>query len=136
MTLVLRATLLFGLIWALTSFLFAAVALATLFGEPSHIEAAEIYGVAAMSAVAAFIGLVLAALVAMRLIGRSARADLVSPRGLMIVAACLAGIAALAFAVSSTMDQQDSFFLRFVAGARFEFLVIGLAALVMGLRRG
>jgi hypothetical protein len=135
MILVLRTILLLGLIWALTSFGFTAAALAALFGEPSHIEETQIYGVAAMSATAAVVGLALAALIAMRLAGRRAYADLIAPRGLMVIAACLAGISAWSFAISLTDDQQGSFFLRFVAGARFEFLVLGLAALVMALRK-
>ena len=135
MIIVMRAILLFGLIWALTSFGFTAVTLTALFGEPTYIDERQIYGVAAMSGAVAVIGLGLAVLISLRLTGRRAYADIISPSALKVIAACLAGIAAWSFAIDPAIGQQGNFFLRFVSGARFEFLVIGLAALVMGLRK-
>lgn len=134
MILAVRTALLLGLIWALTSFGFAAIALATLFGQPSYIDPNQIYGVAATSGVATVVGLGLAALVSLRLTGRSAAADHVTPRVLMVIGVCFACIAAWSFLVSSPADQ-DHFFMRFLSGARYEFLMIAVAAIVMGLRK-
>ena len=134
MILVLRTALLLGLIWALTSFGFAAIALATLFGQPSYIDSNQIYGVVATSGVATLVGLGLAVLVSLRLTGRNAAAERVAPPVLMVVGVCFACIAAWAFLVSSSADQ-DHFFMRFLSGARFEFLMVAVAALIMGLRK-
>lgn len=134
MILALRTALLLGLIWALTSFGFAAIALATLFGQPSYIEANQIYGVAATSGVVTVVGLGLAVLVSLRLTGRGAAAERVAPPVLMVIGVCFAGIAAWSFVVGSSADQ-DHFFMRFLSGARFEFLMIAVAALIMGLRK-
>lgn len=135
MILVLRTALLFGLIWALTSFGFAAIALTTLFGQPSYIGAGQIYGVAAASGAAAVVALGLVVLLSLRLLRRGSSAERVSPRALITIAVGFAGIAACSFLLDPTVDQQKHFFLRFVSGARFEFLMIGIAALVMGLRK-
>lgn len=131
----LRTALLFGLIWALTSFGFAAVALTTLFGQPSYIDASQIYGVAAVSGVAAIVGLGLAVLISLMLTGREASAERISPRVLIVIAVCFAGIAAWSFLVDSSVDQQKHFFMRFMSGARFEFLMIAVAAILIGLRK-
>lgn len=135
MILALRTALLFGLIWALTSFGFTAVALTTLFGQPSYIDPSQIYGVVAASGVATVVGLGLAALISLRLAGRVASAERVDSRALMVIAICFAGIAAWSFLVDPPVDQQGHFFMRFMFGARFEFLMIAIAAFVMGLRK-
>ena len=134
MILALRTALLLGLIWALTSFGFAAIALATLFGQPSYIDSNQIYGVAATSGVATLVGLGLAVLVSLRLTGRNVAAERVAPPVLMAIGVCFACIAAWAFLVGSSADQ-DHFFMRFLSGARFEFLMVAVAALIMGLRK-
>ena len=134
MILALRTALLLGLIWAITSFGFAAIALVTLFGQPSYIDSSQICGVAATSGVATVVGLGLAVLVSLRLTGRSAAAERVAPPVLMFIGVCFACIAAWSFLVDSSADQ-DHFFMRFLSGARFEFLMMAMAALVMGLRK-
>ena len=70
MILALRAALLFGLIWALTSFGFTAGALATLFGQPSYISPDQLYGVTAVSAVSAVVALGLVVLLTLHLLGK------------------------------------------------------------------
>jgi hypothetical protein len=134
MMLALRTALLLGLSWALSSFGFAAVSLTTLFGQPSNIDADQIYGVAAASGVATVVGLGLAVLVSLRLTGKGDSTERVASPLLMTIGICFAGVAAWSFLVGSSADP-DHFFIRFLSGARFEFLMIAVAALVMGLRK-
>lgn len=134
MTLAVRIALLLGLIWALTSFGFAAIALTTLIGEPSYIDSSQIYGVVTISGVATIVGLGLAVLVSLRLTGRGVAVGRFASPVLMIIGACFACIAAWSFVVGSSADQ-DHFFIRFLSGARFEFLMIAVAAIIMGLRK-
>jgi hypothetical protein len=135
MILAVRTALLFCLIWALASFGFAAVALTMLFGQPSYIDPNQIYGVATVSGVAAVVGLGLAAVISLRLMGRGSSAEWISPRVLVVIAVCFAGIAAWSFLADPHVDQQEHFFMRFMSGARFEFLTIAAATFVMGLRK-
>ena len=134
MTLALRTVLLFGLIWALTSFAFAAIALASLFGQPSYIDPSQIYGAAATSGVATAAGLGLVVLISLRLTGKSASVERVPPRALIAIAIFFAGIAAWSFLADPPVDQEH-FFMRFMTGARFEFLMVAVAAFAMGLRK-
>lgn len=134
MILALRTVLLFGLIWATTSFGFAALALTTLFGQPSYIDPSQVYAVTVVSCVATVVGLGLAVLISLRLTGRETFAECGSSRALMIVAVCFLGITAWSFLASPPVDQQH-FFVRFLSGARFEFLMIAVAAVVVAFRK-
>lgn len=85
-----------------------------------------------MSAGSAVVALGLAPLLASRLVGKDAAAAHVAPNALRVI-----GLAFCAFSIYSFLivpvDQQD-FFKLFANGARFETLLIGLAALVMATR--
>ena len=130
--LLLRASLLFGLIWTLTSFGFSAGALITLLGKPSYISPGQLYAVVAACAVSAVASLV--ALLALNLLGRRAVVERVPARALMVIGLTFCGVAVYSSLVAPA-DQQGDFFRRFVQGARFEFLLIGVAALIMSTRR-
>lgn len=134
MILALKAALLFGLIWALTSFGFTAGALITLLGQPSYISSSQLYGVTAGSAVSAITTLGLVALLALNLLGREALVERFPSRALMVIGLAFCGMAMYAFLIVP-VDQQEDFFRRFAHGARFEFLLIGAAALIMSARR-
>ncbi len=128
--LVLRAFLLLGLIWTLTSFGFTAGALVTLFGQPSYISPGHLYGVAAVCAVSALLSLGLVTLLALNLLGRRTVVERLSSRVLVAIGLAFCGMAMYSFLVVPA-DQQGDFFRRFAQGARFEFLLIGVAALIM-----
>lgn len=134
MILVTRALLFFGLIWALTSFGFAAGALATLLGQPSHIGPDQLYGVAAVSTVSTVVALGLVVLLALHLLGKGALAGRFSTRALMAIGLTFCAMAIYSF-LSTPANQQEDFFRRFANGARFEFLLVGIAALIMSVRR-
>lgn len=134
MILVLRATLFFGLIWALTSFGFTAGTLLTLMGHPSYIDAAQLQAVAAISAVSAVVAIGLAALLAMRLVGKGDLAGRFPVRALIAIGLSFCAMAGYAFLIFPADEQRD-FYTRFVSGARFEFLMIGAVALIMSARR-
>jgi hypothetical protein len=133
MILAIRALLFFGLIWALISFGFTAGTLATLLGQPSYISAEQLHAVVATSAISAVGALGLAVLLALHMLGKGAIAGRFPARALMAI-----GLAFCAMAVYSLLivpsDQQEDFFRRFANGARFQFLLVGVAALIMGMR--
>lgn len=135
MILATRALLFFSVIWALTSFGFTAGALATLFGQPSYISPAQLYVVTAVSAVSAIVALGLAVLLALHLLGKGVLAGRVPTRAMMVTGLAFCGIAIYSFLIVPT-DQYEDFWKNFANGARFEFLLIGVAALIMSVRRG
>ena len=129
-----QTALLSGLIWALTSFGFTAGALTTLFGQPSYISPDQICGVAAVSAVSALVALGLVVLLTLHLLGKGAVAGRFPTRALMAIGLAFCGLAIYSFLIIPA-DQSEAFFRRFANGARFEFLLVGVAALVMSVRR-
>jgi hypothetical protein len=134
MIIAIRALLFFGLMWALTSFGFTAGTLAALLWQPSHISAEQLHAVAVTSAVAAVVALGLAVLLALHLLGRGALAVRFPTRALMAIGLAFCAMAAYSFLIVPA-DQQEDFFRRFANGARFEFLLVGVAALMMSVRR-
>ena len=131
--LLLRAALLFGLIWALTSFGFSASTLVTLLGQPSNISAGQLYAVVAACAVSAIASLGLVTLLALNLLGRRTVVERFPGRALMGIGVVFCGVAVYAFLVMPA--AQGDFFRHFAQGARFEFLLVGVAALIMSTRR-
>jgi len=133
MILATRALLFFGLIWALTSFGFAAGTLATLIGQPSDISPGQLHSVAWLSTVSAIFAFGLVVLLALHLLGRDALAGRFPTRALIAIGLAFCAMAIYSFLISPA-NQQD-FFGRFANGARFEFLLVGVAALIMSVRR-
>lgn len=134
MILATRAVLFFALIWALTSFGFTAGMLTTLLGQSSYISEEQLRGVAAASGIAAVVALGLASLIALHLLGKSALVMRIPARALLMVGLAFSGMAVYSFLIVPT-GQHGDFFQRFASGARFEFLVVGVAALTMGTRK-
>ena len=132
--LLLRASLLFGLIWTLTSFGFSAGALVTLLGQPSNISPDQLYAVVAVCVVSAIASLGLVALLALNLLGKRTVIERVPYRVLMAIGLAFCGVALYSFVVVHA-DRSEDFFRRFAQGARFEFLLIGVAALIMSVRK-
>lgn len=130
----LRASLLFGLIWALTSFGFTAGALVTVFGQPSYISPGQLYGVASICVVSALASLGLVTLLALNFLGRRAIAERFPAQALVVIGLTFCVVAMYSFLAVVSTNQQEDFFGHFARGARFEFLLIGVAALIMGTR--
>lgn len=130
MILALRAALIFGLIWALTSFGFTAGVLVTLLGQPSYINSGQLYEVTGVSAVAAIVALTLIVLLALKLLGKRNLLNRFLSRALHAIGIVFCGMAMYSF-LTIPGDQQIDFFSRFAHGARFEFLLIGVTGLIM-----
>ena len=133
MILGIRAVLFFGLIWAVTSFAFTAGTLATLLGQTSYISVEQLRAVAATSAVATVVALGLVVLLVLHLLGKGTLARRFPARALMVIGLGFCAMAAYSFLIAPA-DQQEDFFRRFANGARFEFLLVGLAALITSVR--
>lgn len=133
MILAIKALLFLGVIWALASFGFTAGMLMTLLGRPSYISAEQLHAVTGMSAVSAVVALGLAALLALQLLGKGALAGRIPTRALMAIGLAFCLMAAYSFLIA-TSDHQEDFFNCFMNGARFEFLLVGVVALIMSVR--
>lgn len=134
MILAIKALLFLGVIWALTSFGLTAGMLMTLLGQPSYISTEQLHAATAMSSASAVVALGLAVLLALQLLGKGALAGRFPTRALMAIGLAFCAMAAYSFLIAPS-DHQEDFFKRFVNGARFEFLLIGVAALIMSVRR-
>lgn len=58
-----------------------------------------------------------------------------STRALVAIGFAFCALAAYSFLIAPS-DHQEDFFKRFVTGARFELLLVGVVALIMSVRRG
>lgn len=127
---------LFALITTLTSFGFIATVLATQVGEGSYISSTQVYAVVAICVVATLSSLGLLILVVFELLKKRVvpALDRLANTAVVAIGVVFCGVAACSFFITPT-DLYEDFFLKFVHSARFEFLMIGVSALVMfGLR--
>ena len=133
----LRVPLFFGLIWALSSFAFAAIALAVQIGQDSFISPRQVSAVVALCSLASLCALGLLVSIAVDLLGRrltlaTARSTYKAWLGVGVV---FLAIAAYSFFVVPAESHED-FFRRFAHGARFEFLLVGVSALLVNRESG
>jgi hypothetical protein len=123
---------LFALITTLTSFGFVAAVLATQVGRDSYISLVQVCAVIAICVAAAICSLGLLALVIFELVGRHVVpvVDRVASKAMAIIGLVFCMLAIWSFFLVPTAFYED-FLLKFTHSARFEFLMIGVSALVM-----
>ncbi|MFG6448907.1 hypothetical protein ACG0Z6_11750 [Roseateles sp. BYS180W] len=134
MILVIRTVLFYALIWALTSFGFTVGALQTLLGQGNDISSEQLHAVAVTSAVATVVALALAVLLGLKLLGKGALAGRFPAVALRAIGLAFCAMAAYSFLVVAA-DHPEDFFRRFANAARYEFLLLGVAALALSVRR-
>jgi hypothetical protein len=109
-----------------------AAVLATQVGRDSYISLVQVCAVIAICAAAAICSLGLIILIVFELVGRHVIpvVDRVASKAMVIIGLVFCGLAIWSFFLVPT-DFYEDFLLKFTHSARFEFLMIGVSALVV-----